>query len=94
MSATHDPVLPLLRPTMFVGDEARPRDAGPDVSDALVTRARSEFIEMPGLRLTVPQAARLWALDRLTSERLLELLVATGFLWRSQAGAYLRYSRP
>ena len=95
MSVTSRAVLPCAEPTVFVGgDEARPRDPGPDVSAALVVRARSEFIEMPGLRLTVPQAARLWALDSLTSQRLLELLVTTGFLWRSQAGAYLRSSRP
>ena len=30
---------------------------------ALVERARGEFLEMPGLRLTIPQAARLWGLD-------------------------------
>ena len=30
---------------------------------AVVNRVRSEFIEMPGLRLTLPQAARLWGLD-------------------------------
>ena len=56
----------------------------------LVVRVRSEFVESPGLRLTVAQAARLWALDGGTSERILEHLVAAGFLSRSQRGAYLR----
>ena len=56
----------------------------------LLDRARSEFNEMPGLRLTVAQAARLWALDGQTSELILERLVAVGFLSRGSRGAYLR----
>jgi hypothetical protein len=47
---------------------------------------------MPGLRLTSNQAARLWALDRTTSERVLNGLVDAGFLGRSRDGAYLRAS--
>lgn len=58
----------------------------------LLARARGEYLEMPGLQLTVSQAARLWALDRATSEDVLERLVSAGFLWRSQVGAYLRVS--
>jgi hypothetical protein len=58
----------------------------------LLARARGEYLEMPGLQLTVSQAARLWALDRATSEEVLERLVSIGFLWRSQVGTYLRAS--
>ena len=58
----------------------------------LLERVRSEFLEMPGLRLTSNQAARLWALDRTTSERVLDGLVDAGFLGRSRDGAYLRAS--
>jgi hypothetical protein len=58
----------------------------------LLARARGEYLEMPGLQLTVSQAARLWALDRSTSEEVLERLVSAGFLWRSQVGTYLRAS--
>jgi len=58
----------------------------------LLERVRSEFLEMPGLRLTSNQAARLWALDRTTSERVLDGLVDSGFLGRSRDGAYLRTS--
>jgi DNA-binding MarR family transcriptional regulator len=58
----------------------------------LLERIRSEFLEMPGLRLTPNQAARLWALDRTTSERVLDGLVDAGFLGRSRDGAYLRAS--
>lgn len=54
----------------------------------LLTRIRGEFLEMPGLRLTSAQAARLWAVDRRTSEWILDGLTSAGFL-RNQQGAYL-----
>jgi hypothetical protein len=59
---------------------------------ALLLRVRSEFLEMPGLRLTTGQAARLWGLDSATSESLLDHLVATGFLWKRENGTYMRMS--
>jgi hypothetical protein len=61
--------------------------------EQLLPRARGEFLEMPGLRLTPPQAARLWAIDANTSERLLERLSGSGFLVRNHAGAYSLPSR-
>ena len=63
-----------------------------DESVTLLHRVRSEFLEMPGLRLTPAQAARLWALDRQTSERLLDGLTMAGFLFKNREGAYLRAS--
>lgn len=58
----------------------------------LLTRIRGEFLEMPGLRLTSAQAARLWAVDRRTSEWILDGLTAAGFLLRNREGAYLLLS--
>jgi hypothetical protein len=55
----------------------------------LLHRVRSEFLEMPGLRLTPAQAARLWSLDRSTSDRILDGLTSAGFLSRNRHGAYL-----
>lgn len=55
-------------------------------------RVRSEYLEMPGLRLTSAQAARLWALDRQTSEWILDALANSGFLSRNAGGAYVRAS--
>ena len=55
----------------------------------LLHRVRSEFLEMPGLRLTPDQAARLWSLDRPTSDHILEGLATAGFLSRSRNGAYV-----
>ena len=55
----------------------------------LLARIRAEYFEMPGLRLTVPQAARLWNVDRETCLPLLASLVEAGFLYRS-GDSYLR----
>ena len=66
--------------------------AADDAPLQLLERVRNEFLEMPGLRLTSKQAARLWAMDRTTSEQVLDGLVDLGFLGRSRNGAYLRAS--
>lgn len=55
-----------------------------------LARVRSEFIEMPGLHLTVSQAARLLGLDPTTAAQLLDRLVAEGFLRRTGSQMYLR----
>ena len=48
--------------------------------DSLRVRVQSEFAEMPGLRLTLCQAARLFCLERAECERLLTALVEEGVL--------------
>ena len=60
-----------------------------DGISGLLTRIRGEFLEMPGLRLTPAQAARLWAVDHRTSESILDGLTIAGFLLRNREGAYL-----
>jgi len=51
----------------------------------LVHRVKSEFIEMPGLQLTLPQAARLWGLDHDSSRQVIDSLVEVSFLrWTAQ----------
>jgi hypothetical protein len=61
--------------------------------DQTLHRARGEFLEMPGLRLTVSQARRLWDLDATLCESLLFTLVETRFLVRLQDGAFVRADR-
>jgi hypothetical protein len=56
----------------------------------LLDRVRAEFIEMPGLRLTVRQAQRMWSLDERICVELLEALIAEGFLEQRRQGAYAR----
>lgn len=55
----------------------------------VVERVRGEFNEMPGLRLTREQAARLLGLDQRCCNEVLDRLVATSFLHWS-AGAVVR----
>jgi hypothetical protein len=57
--------------------------------DALLRRIRGEFREMPGLALTCYQAQRMWNLHRNECERLLDDLVATGFLHCSPLGVFM-----
>ncbi len=59
-------------------------------TDTLIRRVRGEYLEMPGLRLTIPQAERLWALDEPTCESVLDSLVADGFLAVARNRSYVR----
>jgi hypothetical protein len=56
----------------------------------LLSRARGEYLEMPGLSLTLDQAQRLWALDRGTCSGVLANLVRDGFLRQRRDGSYIR----
>jgi hypothetical protein len=56
----------------------------------LLHRIRGEFVEMPGLRLTLAQAQRLWGLDRTLCESLLHALVQASFLRETREGAFMR----
>lgn len=60
------------------------------VHDATLQRLRSEYLEMPGLKVTLPQAARLWGIGLRESEALLTELVDDGFLVRDVRGTYRR----
>ena len=44
-------------------------------------RVRAEYDEMPGMSLTLPQAARLFNLDLTDCARVLDALVTDGALW-------------
>ena len=58
----------------------------------LVGRIRSEFLEMPGLRLTVVQASRLWGLDEESCRRVIDALVGSSFLRWTSPGMIARAS--
>ena len=51
---------------------------------------RGEYLEMPGLHLTGLQAQRLWHLDSVTCEALLNALIDVRFLRRTLKGAFVR----
>ena len=59
------------------------------VTAALLQRIRTEYSEIPGLKLTAAQAQRLWGLDRETSHAALATLVETAFLSRTLKGLFV-----
>ena len=59
------------------------------VADALEL-IRMEYLEMPGLKLTVQQARRLWNLPADRCEAVLAALIEQGFLARTVDGSYVR----
>lgn len=60
--------------------------------DADELRLRDQFLSIEGLKLTVPQAARLLNLRLSHAEQLLDSLRSTDFLNRLPDGAYQRRS--
>ena len=65
-------------------------------SEEVLRRVQGEFLEMPGLRLTSPQARRLWGLEAATCDALLGALVDANFLFKTRDGAFMRveYAAP
>ena len=57
----------------------------PDV----LQRIQTEYVEMPGMKLTLSQAGRLWNLPIDTCAQALSTLVERGFLFRTTEGAFL-----
>lgn len=70
------------------GSTGSGREHGERTSDSLLRRIRGEYLEMPGLTITIEQAARLWGLDGETCRGLLSTLVDDGFLVCTGEGAY------
>ena len=79
--------IPLRNPAAFRNQDMRARS-----SDDLLSRIRSEYIEMPGLWLTTDQAVRLWGLEREQCVHLLRTLVTQGFLIVRADGKFGRAS--
>jgi hypothetical protein len=67
----------------------KPDSLMPSLEEA-IRRARAEYLEMPGLQLTIAQAARLWQLDLASSEGVLSTLVECKFLMKTRSEAYAR----
>ena len=64
--------------------------AMPETTALMLYRIRGEFLEMPGLRLTIEQAARLWHVDAATCAEVMTRLGGDRFLVRTRTGAYVR----
>ncbi len=59
------------------------------INDSVLRRIRAEFLEMPGLCLTLEQAQRLWGLEPNACEALLNSLIDTRFLRRTDRGLFV-----
>jgi hypothetical protein len=59
----------------------------------LVDRVRGEFNEMPGLQLTIPQAARLLGIEPDACRDVIDTLVASSFLRKTSSGTVVRTER-
>jgi len=59
--------------------------------EQLMARIRAEFLEMPGLHLTLAQARRLWHVDESVCRAALDELVHAKFLTRHANGAFTRH---
>jgi hypothetical protein len=57
---------------------------------ALLTRIRAEYLEMPGLTLTLAQAQRLCGVERALCKTVLDALVETQFLCVKPNGSYAK----
>lgn len=70
----------------------RPEDLSAGVRPPVdpVGRIRAEYLEMPGLSLTLSQAQRLWGLGPDTCRIVLESLVGAKFLTTTRRGCYVR----
>ena len=62
--------------------------ANPTDLDAL--RLRHEFLEMPGLTISVPQAARMLGLRSEHAAAILDMLASERFLTQTPTGSYQR----
>jgi hypothetical protein len=57
--------------------------------DRVMRRIRAEFLEMPGLSLTITQAQRLWSVEPRTCEAVLTSLIDSRFLRRTDRGLFV-----
>lgn len=58
---------------------------------SLITRMQGDFLDTPGLMLTLRDAQHRFDVDGITCEAMLETLVDAGVLTRTREGAYVRF---
>jgi hypothetical protein len=61
-----------------------------DIFSMALRRAQAEFLEMPGLKLTVAQATRLWHFDSALCSAVLSRLVEQRFLVETKRHFFAR----
>ena len=60
-----------------------------EIDASLLVRGYGEYVEMPGLQLTIAQASRMWNVTLSLSAQVLDRLVDAAFLRRS-GSCYVR----
>jgi hypothetical protein len=71
-----------------VSREARP--ARDRIDDFWIQLVRGEYLEIPGLSLTRTQLQRLWGLDDVLCDAILDSLIESHFLERTRNGGFVR----
>ena len=66
------------------------RAARSEVVRSLARRIEAEYVEMPGLSVTLQQAQRLWAADRDSCQTVFDRLIARGVLKMTTKGRFVR----
>jgi hypothetical protein len=61
-----------------------------DTFAAAVRRVKADYLEMPGLKLTSSEAAKLWGLEVRMCDAVLTALVADRFLMCTMNAAFVR----
>jgi hypothetical protein len=56
----------------------------------VLNRLRAEYLEMPGMKLTIEQVQRLCGIEQTMCALVLDALVKAGFLCRKSDGTYVR----
>ena len=64
--------------------------ASNEIVRELARRIDADYVEMPGLSVTLPQAQRLWAADRYTCQTAFDRLIAGGVLRKTPKGRFIR----
>lgn len=62
----------------------------PPPADQRLRMIQAEYREMPGLDLTKGQVQRMWSLDAVTCDALLDVLEEVKFLRRTPGNTYVR----
>ena len=62
------------------------------IDQQVLERLRAEYLEMPGMKLTIEQVQRLCGIEPTMCKRVLDALVRASFLCLKSDGTYLRLS--
>jgi hypothetical protein len=59
------------------------------MAEGLLSRIRGEYAALPGLKLTLAQACRLWNVDERVCDLAFKVLIQDGVLARTVSGTYV-----